>query len=52
LADRLYVDTGASTPHLRSLLNCLERLSGEIIEIPLDEVGENTIRVRILPNDN
>jgi hypothetical protein len=51
LADRLYVDTGASTPHLRSLLNCLERLSGEIIEIPLDEVGENTIRVRILPND-
>jgi hypothetical protein len=49
LADRLYVDTGASTPHLRSLLACLERLSGEIVEIPLDDSGQNSIRVRILP---
>jgi hypothetical protein len=52
LADRLYVDTGASTPHLRSLLNCLERLSGEIVEVPLDEMGQNSIRVRILPHEN
>jgi hypothetical protein len=52
LADRLYVDTGASTPHLRSLLNCLERLSGEIVEVPLDEMGQNSIRVRVLPNEN
>jgi hypothetical protein len=52
LADRLFVDTGASTPHLRSLLNCLERLSGEIVEVPLDEMGQNSIRVRILPNEN
>jgi hypothetical protein len=52
LADRLYVDTGASTPHLRSLLNCLERLSGEIVEVPLDEMGQNSIRVRMLPNEN
>lgn len=52
LADRLYVDTGASTPHLRSLLNCLERLSGEIVEVPMDELGQNSIRVRILPTDN
>jgi hypothetical protein len=51
LADRLYVDTGASTPHLRSLLNCLERLSGEIVEIPMDEAGENSIRLRVLPHD-
>ncbi len=52
LADRLFVDTGASTPHLRSLLNCLERLSGEIVEVPLDEMGQNSIRVRVLPNEN
>jgi hypothetical protein len=52
LADRLFVDTGASTPHLRSLLNCLERLSGEIVEVPLDEMGQNSIRVKILPNEN
>lgn len=48
LADRLYVDTGASTPHLRSLISCLERLSGEVIEVPLDEAGDRTIRLRVL----
>ena len=48
LADRLYVDTGASTPNLRSLLNCLERLSGEVIQVPLDEDGDRTVRLRIL----
>ena len=48
LADRLYVDTGASNPHLRSLLNCLERLSGEVMEVPLDEEGDRTIRLRML----
>ena len=47
LSDRLYVDTGAGNPGLRSLINCLERLSGEEIEVPLDEVGEKTIRIRI-----
>ncbi len=35
LADRLYVDTGASTPHLRSLLDCLEPLAGEVVEVHL-----------------
>lgn len=47
LSDRLYVDTGAGNPGLRSLISCLERLSGEEIEVPLDEVGEKTIRLRI-----
>jgi hypothetical protein len=47
LSDRLYVDTGASNPGLRSLINCLEKLTGEEIEVPLDEVGEKTIRLRI-----
>ncbi|MDM9385633.1 hypothetical protein QUB80_33805 [Chlorogloeopsis sp. ULAP01] len=47
LADRLYVDTGASTPQLRSLLNCLEPLGGEVMELQLGGVGERTIRLQI-----
>ncbi|MFQ4146310.1 hypothetical protein [Chlorogloeopsis sp. ULAP02] len=47
LADRLYVDTGASTPQLRSLLNCLEPLGGEVMELQLGSVGERTIRLQI-----
>ncbi|OKH22492.1 hypothetical protein [Chroogloeocystis siderophila] len=46
LADRLYVDTGASTPNLRSLLNCLEQLGGEVVEVQLGS-GERTIRLQI-----
>lgn len=48
LSDRLYVDTGASTPHLRSLLSCLDRLAGEVIEVPLDETGEQVIRLKVM----
>ncbi len=48
LADRLYVDTGASNPNLRSLLTALETLSGEMIEVQLDESGEITIRLRVM----
>lgn len=48
LADRLYVETGSSTPHLRSLLSCLEKLTSEVIEVPLDEQGSKTIRLRIV----
>lgn len=47
-ADRLYVDTGASTPHLRSLISCIERITGQVIEVPLDETGENRVRLQIL----
>lgn len=49
LADRLYVDTGASSPHLRSLLTALELLTGEVLEVSLDEGGERTVRLKILP---
>ncbi|MCL1469708.1 hypothetical protein [Argonema antarcticum] len=52
LADRLYVDTGASSPNLRSLLSCLERLSGEAIEVPLDDSGDRTIRLRIITDSD
>lgn len=47
LADRLYVDTGASTPHLRLLLGCLDSLSGETIEVQLGE-DERSVRLQIL----
>ena len=54
LADRLYVDTGASTPNLRSLLGCLEQLGGEIVEVQLgnDTASEaaRTIRLQIQEN--
>jgi hypothetical protein len=52
LADRLYVETGASNPHLRSLLTCLERLTGEVIEVSLDEAGENTVRLRVMSEES
>ncbi|MDJ0508657.1 MAG: hypothetical protein QNJ64_05310 [Crocosphaera sp.] len=48
LSDRLYVDTGASNPHLRSMLTSLESLSGEVIEVQLDEAGEKTVRLKVL----
>jgi hypothetical protein len=47
LADRLYVDTGASTPHLRSLLSCLEPLGGEVMEVNIGGNNERTIRLQI-----
>ena len=51
VADRLYVETGASNPHLRSLLTCLESLTGNIIEVPLDEEGDQIVRLKILTED-
>lgn len=46
LADRLYVDTGASTPHLRLLLGCLDNLSGQVIEVPIG--NEQTVRLQVI----
>jgi hypothetical protein len=48
LSDRLYVDTGASNPNLRSLLTSLEILTSEAIEVPLDEAGDRLVRLRII----
>jgi hypothetical protein len=48
LADRLYVDTGASSPHLRSLLTVLEVLTNDIIEVKLDEAGEQQVRLKVM----
>jgi hypothetical protein len=56
LSDRLYVDTGASSPHLRTLLSCLGRLTGEIIEAELgdlqDEKAARTIRLHVLADSD
>lgn len=48
LSERVYLDSGASTPHLRTLLSCLNPLSGEVLETPLDSLGERTVRLKIL----
>ncbi|MDX2213228.1 MAG: hypothetical protein SFY66_08055 [Oculatellaceae cyanobacterium bins.114] len=53
LAERVYLDSGASTPHLRSLLSSLNALSGNILELQLgDPEGQSfsrIIRLQILP---
>lgn len=51
LADRLYVDTGASNPCLRSLLTCLEVLTSEVIEVNLDEAGDRMVRLRVMTEE-
>ncbi len=51
IADRLYVETGASTPSLRSLLSCLEKLTSEVVEVNLDEGGEKRVRLRIMTEE-
>ena len=47
LSERLYLDTGASTPHLRSLLTHLNTLSGDVIETSLTGGGDRTVRIQI-----
>jgi hypothetical protein len=47
LADRLYVDTGASTPNLRSLLGSIEPLGTEIMELQLSGTTDHTVRLQI-----
>ena len=54
LAERVYVDSGASTPHLRSLLAHLEPLTNETLEVQLGETDSplsRTIRLKILPEE-
>ncbi len=48
LADRLWVDSGASTPHLRNLISCLETLSNEMVSVPLSGGGDRVVRLQIL----
>ncbi|ABG51593.1 conserved hypothetical protein [Trichodesmium erythraeum IMS101] len=48
LSERLFVDTGASTPHLRHLLGCLDKLSSNVIELSLNDLNNQTVRLQIL----
>jgi hypothetical protein len=48
LADRLWVDSGASTPHLRNLISCLGTLSSEQVSVPLSGGGDRIVRLQVL----
>jgi len=50
LAERVYLDSGESTPHLRTLLSCLGNLSSEIIQTPLDDMGDRVVRLQVFPD--
>ncbi|CCH64659.1 hypothetical protein RINTHM_1790 [Richelia intracellularis HM01] len=47
LADRLYVDTGVSTPNLRLFLDCLEPLGGEVINLDISGTSNWSVRLQI-----
>lgn len=54
LSERVYLDSGASTPHLRALLDHLSPLTGEVLELQLGEPGSSfsrTVRLRLLPEE-
>ncbi|NEP16581.1 MAG: hypothetical protein F6J97_06695 [Leptolyngbya sp. SIO4C1] len=53
LAERVYVDSGESTPNLRSLLSALAPLTNELIEIQLGDptsTASRTVRLKIMPD--
>ena len=47
LSDRLYVDSGASTPNLRQLVSSLEGLTGNQLEIPLSDIENHSVQVQL-----
>jgi hypothetical protein len=47
LSERLYLDSGSSTPHLRALLDHLSTLTGDIVEVHLGGL-ERRIRLQVL----
>jgi hypothetical protein len=54
LAERVYLDSGASTPNLRLLLDYLTPLTNEQLEVSLGDPDSNfarTIRLRLLPEE-
>ncbi len=49
LNERLWLDSGSSTPNLRDVINALQQLSGSTIRVPLGELfGGKTIRLQIV----
>ncbi|MEM6449071.1 MAG: hypothetical protein AAF703_02030 [Cyanobacteria bacterium P01_D01_bin.105] len=54
LSDRVYVDSGESTPHLRALLGALDPLCSELIEVRLGDADSATarqIRLKMLSDE-
>ena len=55
LAERLYLDSGASTPNLRALLDQVSPLTHDLLEVNLgdpDSHFSQVVRLRILPDDS
>ncbi|MEL6248966.1 MAG: hypothetical protein AAFN18_10990 [Cyanobacteria bacterium J06554_6] len=53
LSERVYVDSGESTPHLRSLLAGLDPLASELIEVQLGSAESSLskmVRLKVLPD--
>ena len=49
LNERLWVESGASTPHLRDVINTLQKLGGTTMRVPLGELfGGKKIRLQIV----
>lgn len=48
LSERVYLDSGESTPHLRTLLSCLGNLANEVIETPMDDMSDRLVRLQVL----
>lgn len=54
LSERVYLDSGASTPNIRAMLEALTPLSGDILQIQLGEANSElakTIRLQMLPEE-
>ncbi|NJR65925.1 MAG: hypothetical protein HC772_12380 [Leptolyngbyaceae cyanobacterium CRU_2_3] len=54
LSERVYLDSGASTPHLRSLLSHLTPLTNETLEVNLGEADSSfsrLIRLKVLTDE-
>ena len=49
LQERLWVESGSSTPHLRELLNALQTLSGSTLRVSLGELaGGKRVRLQLV----
>jgi len=52
LTERLFVESGSSTPHLRSLLEAMEALSGTIVTVQIGEASTGrTLRLQVLSDE-
>lgn len=54
LSEKVYVDSGASTPNLRSLVQSLDGLCGDVLEVELGSQSAQpiTVRLKMLDSDD